>query len=349
MVQNDEKTVIFLGAGASYSSPTFALPTMRGFFEEELGAYEELSTFLSWFYHEHDRRDYNLEEVFSYLELSNERTSLWQMYCEEIRRGSREMIIEQLTNYTLQRLSIDELQQEPCPVHKRLFLSLAPQDSIITINYDRIVEHALGRMEDREEYKHIVPKTARYQKLKHLVVTEVGDPPFIIPAIQPRIDEGGHYLKLHGSIDWIRCSSPQCPVHLYYFSLKDSNIPDDYAGRPCAYCGSPMRLAIVPPTPSKRLEDRGKLALLWQLAYRELTAASKWVIIGLSLAPSDFELRWLFKQALENRQSLPIDIHIANPCDRDRENVKRLFCGPTCATFEYKDATHYLDGEHIAE
>src|SRR5438093_1255585 len=69
------KTVVLLGAGASYASD-FRLPTMRGFFMPD-GVPENLEFLLGWFYDGVPREEFDLEEVFSYLDLSVRRLPAW--------------------------------------------------------------------------------------------------------------------------------------------------------------------------------------------------------------------------------------------------------------------------------
>jgi len=60
----------------------------------------------------------------------------------------------------------------------------------------------------------------------------------------------------------------------------------------------PVEMVIVPPTMYKVFEKFPKLGFIWSLAKKELFKANKIVIIGVSFAPSDYYLRWLFKSAL---------------------------------------------------
>jgi len=79
-----------------------------------------------------------------------------------------------------------------------------------------------------------------------------------------------------------------------------------------------LEIFIVPPVATKRLEDRSRMAFLWNLALRELRAADRLVIVGVSFAPSDFELWWLLRQAISLREGLPLEVSVVDP-DKDRE------------------------------
>jgi hypothetical protein len=73
-VSKPHKTVVLLGAAASKASDS-ALPTMQGFFDRPLS--EPLRRFLEWFYPGEAAREYNLEEVPSYLYISQSRIPAW--------------------------------------------------------------------------------------------------------------------------------------------------------------------------------------------------------------------------------------------------------------------------------
>jgi hypothetical protein len=76
----------------------------------------------------------------------------------------------------------------------------------------------------------------------------------------------------------------------------------------------PIVSVIIPPTMYKTFEKFPKLGFLWSLAYRELNIADKIVVFGVSFAPSDYYLRWLFKKAITDRKNKPTIINIdSNP------------------------------------
>ena len=91
----------------------------------------------------------------------------------------------------------------------------------------------------------------------------------------------------------------------------------------CSLCGSPLVNVIVPPTMNKSFEKFPKLGLLWSLAYRELNKADRVVIFGVSFAPSDYYLRWLFKKAVRERKDKPIifDINTDGSVPQDIEKI----------------------------
>lgn len=98
-------------------------------------------------------------------------------------------------------------------------------------------------------------------------------------------------------------------------------------------------MMVVPPVPTKTFRDRGKLSLLWRLALRELLFSDRWVIWGVSLAPTDFHLRWLLKEAASSREVETVIV--INPDQKHRDRVKALrLCD---AVTEYEDIQQYLE------
>lgn len=169
------------------------------------------------------------------------------------------------------------------------------------------------------------------------------DPP---PSLLPREQEYGFYIKLHGSLDWLYCPNNGCPNNSRIFSLSVAVLADGQReGMPCRICGSALRTFIIPPVATKRLEDKGPLAFLWNLALRELTIATSISIIGISFAPTDFELRWLVRQAMELRQNRLLELHIVNKSFQHRKDIRTVFPGNIEKIFEYECLADYI-AEH---
>jgi NAD-dependent SIR2 family protein deacetylase len=139
---NTQKTVYFLGAGASAASD-FKLPVMKGFFKEKDfpkkgGKYPNLSVFLQNFYTSKDWNNFNLEEIITHLELTMEGFS-WDSvdsYLHDVK--------QELYKYIKYRIG-DPVNNNACNNHKKLFQKLKPDfDTIISPNYDLIVDNTLS-------------------------------------------------------------------------------------------------------------------------------------------------------------------------------------------------------------
>lgn len=327
-----KKRVLVLGAGASKASK-FDLPTMAGFFGPEPSRFKSLFTFLKWFYPDRPKSDYNLEEVLAFVDLSRIRLPVWG----EGRRASNhryESVYAQIIDYVKYRLEVPD--GESCPIHERLLSRLDPLDSIVTVNYDLVCDHALMKIEAKGSSgsPHQDSHIGKLPGLLHEQNLYGGLQP---PALMARERQRGYYLKLHGSLDWIQCPTPNCRANVNIFSTSLSLFAEgQIEGEPCRFCGSTLRTMIVPPVASKRLEDRGRLAFLWNLALREIRNASELVVIGMSLAPTDFEVRWLIREGLDVRQRAGKGkrVTVVNPCQTAVDQVMR--CVPSG---EYNSST----------
>jgi hypothetical protein len=111
----------------------------------------------------------------------------------------------------------------------------------------------------------------------------------------------------------------------------------------CNLCGECLETAIVPPTMYKIYEDFPMLNFIWSIAHKELMTASIIVIIGLSFAPSDSLLRWLFKSAIAPRQNeQKPKIEVVNKTE-EKEKTCRLVKEITGVEPEFKgDFDEYI-------
>ena len=66
-------------------------------------------------------------------------------------------------------------------------------------------------------------------------------------------------------------------------------------------------------------------------------------MIGISFAPSDFELKWLIRQAIELRQDKHYELHVVNPSKEDRQNIIKLLPSTDRSVYEYESVQDYID------
>jgi hypothetical protein len=344
MAEHDDRTVLILGAGASKASD-FKLPTMTGFFDSRLGDFPELDKFLKWFYGKRDRSEYNLEEILVYLELSRNRVPLWEGEKNQIQSISHATLLAQSIEYVKSRLSIDE--GKTCTLHERLFRTLKSQDSILTMNYDLVADQTLWEKVEPKTARGTLDNPSRIGKLDSLLCMEIGYGGVPPPSLMEHEKRSGFYLKLHGSLDWLYCPREGCPNNAQAFSLLFGGFGDLKEGGPCRRCGSSLRVLLVPPTAVKPFQERAPLTLMWNLAFRELCAANRWVLFGLSLPPTDFELRWLLKRAIESRGERELELHIVNPCREHCANITSAIAGPSEKVYCYDNIELYLSGKSL--
>lgn len=332
------KRVYFLGAGASKASD-FELPTMNEFFREEDFAseeYQNLHDFINKVFPKANISDLNLEDVITRLELSVDKFGAFGEHPETYLYDAR----REFDKYVRERLKINE--HSWCPKHKILFKQLSKpenRDSIITLNYDLIIDHTLfkilknaqGRLEDDCLLKRMYGLLSRH----YLSFVER-------PSLPHDFIGLGHYLKLHGSIGWLYCKNSTCGNHQLFFPNWIDGGPSlhNYPGDLCKFCGSPLVSVIIPPTMNKTFNEYPKLGLLWSLAFREIRDAEELVLIGMSLPESDYYLKWLLNSAISSRdkKDKPLEVVAVNKIvDKEgKEDKKKVNC--------YKNKIKYLTG-----
>ena len=313
---SSSKTVYFLGAGMSAASD-FNLPCLRDFFKGTFKKekYPDLCSFIEKHFPDTKLEALNLEEVVTFLDLS----------IDEFGRFGNE-VTPNLYNARneFSKLVYDRLSYGPigdrnwCGKHKRFLEKLNEQDSIITLNYDLILENTLFEVQKfwKPEDSKILHRM--YALLESTTRLFGGDR----PTIYEKHKSLGHLLKLHGSINWFYCPREMCTHHQAFYPdwIHEKTVLTS-PGDLCKACGTPLAPVIIPPTISKSFLEFPKLGFLWSLAYRELNKADKIVIMGVSFTPSDYYLSWLFKSAIAERENNLLEIEIVN---KDRGVCNRV-------------------------
>jgi NAD-dependent SIR2 family protein deacetylase len=162
------------------------------------------------------------------------------------------------------------------------------QDSIISTNYDELVEEVLTLGGLKADYGLAEPDSSK----KGQVTLKL--------------------LKLHGSVNWSICTACH-HVKVHPLGTKIATIERS----PCEACGGQVEPFIVPPTWSKG-ERRAPLESVWKTAFDELLQARRWVFIGTSLPEADRYLRYFFGLALQHNSQLDRIVVInQNECGYD--------------------------------
>lgn len=198
-----------------------------------------------------------------------------------------------LLHYIWNKLFLLGRNTDRSPLAKEFLSIVRTQDSLVSLNYDLLIESHLLRGESE-------PPDPRIAVLSRLI----GAPDVEAGASRPgtlEYLEFGHrgvFVKLHGSADWYSCANPECPFHGYMTPgwLTRNDTRDTCWGR-CTVCGSGIEAAIVPPTHAKPFDRFPKVRLMWWRAFNALIHARRWTFIGTSLAPADFHLSSLIRSS----------------------------------------------------
>jgi len=186
---------------------------------------------------------------------------------------------------------------------------LTRADTVITLNYDLFTEIAIKTLYSDSSIDYRIPD------LVGVTPWDLCAGPFLNYVTEPRFT----VLKLHGSINWIRC--PFCSGMYYTFEtpantsairyiLRDLArfMSDAYRDYPCCYLFEPseVEIPIIPPTLKKSMRV-GALAKIWGKAREEIVLADELIFIGYALSPSDSDIRELLRNAVDSRYSGKLD------------------------------------------
>ena len=281
--------VIILGAGASagYENSEVKLrsPVAKSFLkiskklvdnhqiQEQFG---ELWGFIEKYYHIDKEKigscEINIEELLTFLDIDKKHKKV------------REKLI-QIIYLTLDKV----LRSDPCPYHQKLINQLGHNDTIITFNWDLLVDNAISsESASPPDYATIFDKT---------FTGEWGS--YNPGADHPKL------LKLHGSLNWMYCKKCK-KSYAYVLQGKvttDTILNPDAKWLKCPDCRNhQLEPIIIPPTINKPYEEWEIVKQIWKEAKNCLITADEITIIGYSLPLTDFRAKWLFMEAVAERK-----------------------------------------------
>jgi len=306
-VDRDLPTVVVLGAGAS-AGARLSVPAPLGhvfvdgdFFDQlqyfaanadEKEFRDDARDFLKYLATQYGHGRHGLEEIFAELDVTSQFTATTDV----IRRGPRSKVYEnrvsQLTRLIVRCLvlsigaSPDQLPA--CDRHQALARHLGVGDSVISFNYDLLIDRAMSK-----------GLGAKFDPYKSYGFT----PATVAPNWVPEARRGAPFkrhtqlLKPHGSLHWQRSNGT------HEIGASETSIPVG-------------QVALIPPQYLKRFEQE-PFAAVWRAARRELRAARALVIAGYSLPSSD-----IFTAAALRLEVTDLElICIANPDTSARDRI----------------------------
>jgi hypothetical protein len=196
------------------------------------------------------------------------------------------------------------------PLHLKLAESLTKYDTVISFNYDLLMDYAL------ESTGHLWSSSIYRVPFKQII--EGGK--FLPPSLTS--DPGFAYLKLHGSLNWLYGISPYrvvrnllVPNGEHIFLLRQINHeiipgPMDIAGK-YEYEENniyyDLHSLVVAPLKEKHYESIPKaLTKLWDIASDAIKTASEVILIGYSIPESDTKSQELIEQAKARRVAFTV-------------------------------------------
>jgi hypothetical protein len=196
-----------------------------------------------------------------------------------------------------------------CRLHKALVNRLRSSDTVISFNYDCLIDDALRRFGDETwnpRWGYGFPSTYELEGLE----TWLPDKPATSRRATVRL------LKIHGSVNWQLPTRPDRPIHLKTRLYKQRGTP---------------RFSIIPPVWNKTSDQRSEEAVIyphvWRGCARAIRNAARVVVIGFSFGPTDLQAQSVFRLALDANKALRLLV-IATPSAEARRRVREVFDVP---------------------
>jgi hypothetical protein len=217
-------------------------------------------------------------------------------------------------------------RQYPCSYHQDLVDVLEPRDTILSFNYDCVIDHALrtsGAGKWSARFGYTFPNASRVQ----------GDKAWSATPAPTAHNQSINLIKLHGSLNW------------YPFPKTDQD-PVKLRERPYKQNGQKL-YEIVPPEYAKSSDSRPIYPTLWANAELALRQATVLIFIGFSFTPTDLEVEALFRLAMASNKKLT-RVVIANPDAEHRRRIRSIIAtalkdGAVVTQFDsFKDLAPHL-------
>lgn len=231
----------------------------------------------------------------------------------------RDRLLSLLVQLFMQlHIKVDKEKTTPAE-YSQLIDMLNDKDHIISFNWDILLDNELGRttyLDELIKESKIVsthpfvskqPQKSQYENLCQSFTLNYEGRWLMLdgqyPFQQPHEIGLGHYIKLHGSIDWKYCVNEVCDNHQKVHAV-DNPSAEWYCGK----CAERERTLIIPPTLYKPIRNFGPIRKGWNLAALIMKSASEINIWGYSLPPTDFYSEWLLRQARHSKELKKINI-----------------------------------------
>jgi hypothetical protein len=194
--------------------------------------------------------------------------------------------------------------KDGCSRHRKLVAHLKPRDTVISFNYDCVMDDALRRAGDKKW-------SARYGYafLRPSRVAEEGATHWSPANPAPNMNSTIYLLKPHGSINWQLPTTDEGEIVLKQRLHQQRGTP---------------RFTIIPPGWAKRESEDPIFEDLWRKAERALRHATKIAVVGFSFTPTDLHVEAVARLALARGTALKALV-IANPSPDDRRRIRSVF------------------------
>lgn len=193
--------------------------------------------------------------------------------------------------------------KNPCKYHKALVEAIEPPDTIVSFNYDCVIDNALkndGRGVWSARYGYCFTNPSR---LEQGSVDYWNGPDDSLGQ-----NDTIRLLKLHGSVNWREYPGNNTdPIRLRQKTYKQNG---------------QKNFNIIPPEFVKEI-DREPYRTVWKRAASAIKGAESLALIGFSFPPTDQLVEAVFRMALAENRSLK-KLIIVNPSQPDRRRIRTV-------------------------
>lgn len=254
---------------------------------------------------------------------SANRPKEWHRYQDELEELIRRIIV-----HTTCKSKEGRLEPLKSSAHSRILSRLEEHDTIVTFNYDVLIEHSFGN-------ESLWTPRDGYGTGVHGITNEWCRRWFKDRDINTSTRAKVQLLKLHGSVNWTLYKSGQVRLKDRPFVVRTRNHKTVYE-----------EVSILPPGLNKRI-DINPFRQLWRKARLRLEQCKTLVIIGYSLPEADLLARALFSEVVRlrvARKKYLRQLHLADPNASVKEKFVELFVPALNAQskiFRYKDIDEF--------
>jgi hypothetical protein len=174
-----------------------------------------------------------------------------------------------------------------------ILAGLFPYSSVITLNYDCVLDMVFGSLQNREQSSR--QYVAWLQSVEALLAGRTSDPEL----------EEGLYIKLHGTLHAYSCLNNSCER---FRQIQSPTPPRRWgyikilkADWPCPACGEETRPLIIPPGEVLTPAESSYSDFMYKAASKRLERSSSWIILGYSCPDYDRDVQDLLSTASANR------------------------------------------------
>ncbi|KKK58560.1 hypothetical protein LCGC14_3043200, partial [marine sediment metagenome] len=238
-----------------------------------------------------------------------------------------------LLTYTIENSTIDALNENyTTPVYQAFVEKLTNEDTIISYNYDTLLDNAILHKFNELDYGFdflteedtITPLPEEEKvKLREKKAEEIGISieEFKEKYCQPKEESELKFgttapllIKPHGSLNWLYC--PKCYRYfcLTRKELKNKIIDQFYPSECVDYCKGNLQQFIVPLTHHKDFQNP-LLNNLWMKINKRLSTAEEVYFIGYSIPDADYISKYYFIKGLtrpDRRDCAKINLILPN-------------------------------------